>query len=180
MVSKRATCVLQYPRPMEILLFSLFLLLLVALLALVLTQLAGLSPKDQLPYYKSPFISPAELSFFTMLEQAIGEKYRIFPQVNVASLVKVSAQGKDWWRYSGKINRKSVDFVLADKTTCRPILVIELDDFSHQGRERKQRDVFLNRVFDTIGLPILHVIPKSGYSVAEIRDAIRSSLPPPR
>ncbi len=58
--------------------------------------------------------------------------------------------------YRSKINKKIVDFVLFDKQNISPILVIELDDYTHQKPDRKKRDVFLNKVLDHCGIPILH------------------------
>jgi hypothetical protein len=133
--------------------------------------------KQTLPYYKNNnFISPAELSFFKVLEQAIGERYYIFPQVNLASLVKINAKGRDWWRYFERINRKSVDFVLAEKASCKPALIIELDDSSHGELRRQERDDFVNKVFAAAGLPILHVAYQNRYSTLRLKDEIDSKI----
>ncbi len=143
----------------------------------ILTLLTRYIQSRRLPYYKnSSFITNAELSFFKVLEKAVANTYYIFPQVNLASLVKVNAKGSDWWKYFGKINKKSIDFILADKTTCKPILAIELDDSSHKEFDRQKRDEFVNKVFAKIGIPILHVVYKNGYNITQLQEEIKNSL----
>lgn len=60
--------------------------------------------------------------------------------------------------YRNKIDLKSVDFVLFDKQNISPVLVIELDDYTHQRSDRQARDGFVDRVLNHCGVPILHVV----------------------
>ena len=63
------------------------------------------------------------------------------------------------------IDRKSVDFVLFEKETFSPYLVIELDEESHQLPSREERDRFVDAVMHKVGLAIEHV--KTAYSYDE-------------
>lgn len=47
--------------------------------------------------------------------------------------------------------------LLADPATFRPLLVIELDDPSHNRRDRQDRDDFFNQAINSAGLPCLRV-----------------------
>jgi hypothetical protein len=38
-----------------------------------------------------------------------------------------------------------------------PMLGIELDDLSHQRADRKERDMFVNRLFASTGVPLLRL-----------------------
>ena len=153
--------------------FYIFIIVLIFLLFLLIEY----GKREVLPYYKNNgFITNAELSFFKALEQAVGDRYYIFPQVNLASIVKVNARGRDWWRYFGKISRKSIDFILAEKSSCMPVVAIELDDSSHFEFARQKRDNFINRVFEKINLPILHISCKSGYNIVQLQEEIQSIL----
>jgi len=49
--------------------------------------------------------------------------------------------------YRNKIDRKLVDLLLYDHQTLRPLLGIELDDKSHQRKDRQDRDRFVDGVF---------------------------------
>lgn len=133
---------------------------------------------DKLPYYKKNPLSIAELSLFKVLERVIGNQYYIFPQVNLSSLVKINARGRMWWTYFGKISRKSVDFVLAEKTDCRPILIIELDDSTHKNLRRHDRDIFCDKVFKSAQLPILHIIYGNEYNIVQLKEEIEAAINP--
>jgi hypothetical protein len=71
--------------------------------------------------------------------------------------LKVTATGKDYYHYFNKINKKSVDFVLADKNTLETIQVIELDDWTHKRTDRKKRDEFVERLLENSGIKIYRV-----------------------
>ena len=53
------------------------------------------------------------------------------------------------------MDRKSVDFVFCDKDYCRPLLAIELDDYSHNREDRKIRDAEVERILQQAQLPLL-------------------------
>ncbi len=65
-----------------------------------------------------------------------------------------------------------VDFVLCDPDALTPLLVIELDDSSHERTARRDRDAFLGAA----GLPILHVAARHAYAPTEIRALINDRL----
>jgi hypothetical protein len=110
-----------------------------------------------LPYIKRTYLlTPAEHEFFNTLEKVVEGKYYIFPQVVLADIVKLKGKGYFKPSYRTKIDKKTVDFVLFDKKNISPILVIELDDYTHQRQKRKKRDVFLNKVLDICKIQILH------------------------
>lgn len=96
-------------------------------------------------------MTPAEQKMYQQLEQQYGDQYYIFPQINLDKLVEVTDK-TNYYHYFNKINRKSVDFVLADKNTFETVKVIELDDYTHQFEKRKKRDSFVNELFANIGL----------------------------
>ncbi|MBU4536718.1 DUF2726 domain-containing protein [Patescibacteria group bacterium] len=114
--------------------------------------------KEILPYYKKKhLLTYRENKFFRVLEEVIGEQYYIFPQVNLDKIVSIENNYSYDYTYRNKINRKSVDFVLFDKQSILPILVIELDDSTHQRESRKERDIFVNKVFEKCDILILHI-----------------------
>jgi len=75
-----------------------------------------------------------------------------------------------------KIRQKHVDYVICTKDTCSPVLVIELDDSSHQREDRKERDAEVGRILQTAGLPILHCPAKKGYVISEVVQALSDKL----
>jgi len=131
--------------------------------------------KQKLPYFKKRyFVSEAELSFFKVLEQAIENKYYIFPQVRISDLVYVKTNKEEYQRYHNKINKKSVDFVIVEKSNLNPLLAIELDDRSHDNKKRIERDDFVKNVFKEVGLPLLRIKCAATYDVQKVRTDIEN------
>lgn len=130
------------------------------------------------PYSKNPhFLTPAEQDFFRLLEQIIQSQYYIFCQVNLLSLVSIAAKNRqDYWQHARKLRHKSIDFVLADKRTLEPVLLIELDDYSHQLAERRTRDNFVNQTLATAGFKFLRIENRRYYDILEIQELIYQSL----
>ena len=140
-------------------------LIIIGLLALIIFirvaqewMSSGKSLKD-FPYkLRDNFLSPAELSFYKVLENVVGSRAVIVTKVNLADVFWVQSKNRSYHRsYTNKIDRKHVDFLLCDSTTMQPILGIELDDKSHKRKDRQERDAFVDGVFDAAGLPLIHI-----------------------
>jgi hypothetical protein len=128
------------------------------------------------PYYKNRyFISNAERKVFLLLQEIVGEKYYIFPQVSIISLLKVDKNEKDFWIYFNKIRQKSVDFVLADKGSFDPVLAIELNDFTHDRYDRRERDEFVTKAFSDAGMKFV-VLEGKSYTEAELAQVLNPFL----
>jgi hypothetical protein len=50
-----------------------------------------------------------------------------------------------------------VDFLICRNDDWMPMLGIELDDDSHEKAARKQRDMFVNELFASTGIPLLRI-----------------------
>jgi len=126
------------------------------------------------PYQRGRFLSANEKCFLRALDGALGEGYRVFAQVRLADLVEVQEKFSDARRWAAlkKVFGKSVDFVIVDRFTFEPVAVIEVDDRTHLLSVRQERDVFVNSVFEEIGLPLLRVTAKRDYSVPAIRELL--------
>jgi very-short-patch-repair endonuclease len=88
----------------------------------------------------------------------IAEKlgYTIFAKVRLLDLVEPIKVNKKYKTYLWKVQAKHVDFVLCD---CRLVAkyIIELDDNSHDAKDRKDRDNFVDEVVESVGYKIIHV-----------------------
>ena len=127
-----------------------------------------------LPYrLRDDFMSAAERSFYRVLVSAVGDRAVVFSKVNLADVFYVT-QPNENQAYRNKIDRKHVDFLLVDPRTLRPIVGVELDDRSHQRADRVARDEFVDSVFATAKLPLIHVPAQASYSVT----ALSASLAP--
>jgi len=75
-------------------------------------------------------MTQSELRLFFILKETVGEKYEIFPQIHLPSILNHNAKGQNWFGAFRHIDEKSVDFVLCEKVQVSPVLVIEFDDRS--------------------------------------------------
>lgn len=130
--------------------------------------LDSLTAIESLPYrQRDDFLSPAELSFYRTLTNALGGRVVTCCKVNLADIVFVSGS-TEFQLHRNRIDRKHVDFLLCDPLTMRPCCAIELDDSSHTRRDRQERDDFVNRVFEAAGLPLVRVPARRTYVPNEL------------
>jgi hypothetical protein len=137
------------------------------------------SSKIEYPYHQvDEFISPAELNFFFNLKSVLGDSALIFSKVKLSDLfyAKTCDYGKNR-SYNNRIDRKHIDFLLCDPKTLKPILGIELDDKSHQRADRRERDGFVNNVFQAAKLPLMHIPVQRSYSQNELKTKLSAYLP---
>lgn len=107
-------------------------------------------------YQRKDFLmSRGEHEFFDILIDAVGDRYYIFPQIHLPTILNNKITGQNWHGAFRHIDEKSVDFVLCDKAYIKPLLVIELDDYSHGNKDRQERDEEVERILKEAGLPLL-------------------------
>jgi hypothetical protein len=133
---------------------------------------------ENLPYQLTQaFLTPAEISFYHVLQQALDEHMTICPKVSLGDLFYPQTSDRtanQTWR--NKIDRKHVDFLLCDSNSMRPLMGIELDDASHQQATRQERDHFVEEVFVAAGLPLFRQPARHTYQVQELSAALRRQL----
>ena len=123
---------------------------------------------------KSLPMTRTEADFFMKLQDAVEERYYVFPQVHLSALLDYKVKGQDWHYAFRHINGKSVDFVLCDKETLRPTYAIELDDFTHDKVDRKIRDAEVERIFDNASLPLVR-FKTANVTTDKIIDELKAS-----
>ncbi|MDP2586298.1 MAG: DUF2726 domain-containing protein [Candidatus Komeilibacteria bacterium] len=149
---------------------------------IIITVLAKLSHgyKHKPPQYqykrKKFFMSRAEHECYDALIIALGEKYFIFPQVHLPSIIDNKVKGQSWRAAFRHINQKSVDFVLCDKVYVSPKLAIELDDRTHEQQNRKDRDAEVERVLKEANLPLLRLENHGHFNPTEILEKVNSNI----
>jgi hypothetical protein len=119
---------------------------------------------------RSTLLTPAERSFFGVLQQALGSDYLIFAKVRLADILEpVKDPSRSAWQKAfNRITSKHVDFVLCDKMTTSFVGIIELDDKSHGTLESGFRDNLVDDALKTAGIPILRITAAHSYSAVQI------------
>ena len=155
--------------------FSPFFLIVPVVLFVLLALARGKKGTVTYPYVAAPgLFTEAETRFLRTLEQAAPE-YRVFGKVRVADLIRVQKGLSNSARTSAlnRITSKHVDFVL-----CRPhdlgvVCAVELDDKTHECKDRQVRDVFLKHALAAAEVPLVRVKTAKGYDVAELQSLLR-------
>lgn len=70
---------------------------------------------------------------FQLLDELFGQKFYIIPQVALSALLNPKVGTQDFRAASQFIENRSVDFVLCNKRTLRPICAVKLGDAQNSG-----------------------------------------------
>ena len=156
---------------MELLVILLFVL--IAVVILVALGKLNISAPSSSPGYRlnGPLFTPAERSFFGVLIQAVPEDNLVLGKVRVADVItpEKGLPRPKWQSAFNRISSKHFDYVVCDRATLRVLSVVELNDKSHKGKKRADRDAFLRTACSSAGLRLFEFDAKSSYSVLEVR-----------
>ena len=126
----------------------------------------------QYQYYKKDYIlTKTELIFYKQLKILTDNANLILlTQIPVYSLIKTKNTIYKTVNFN-KIKAKTIDFVIATPN-LKPILCIELDDYTHLNPERIERDIFINKLFEELQIELLRIPVNSNYDLTEIKKHI--------
>lgn len=162
--------------------FSPFLLVVPVILLTLLTAAKGKAKGKtgvNYPYVAAPgLFTDAEKKFLRVLEEAVPE-YRIFGKVRVADLIAVREGLSNSARTSAlnRITSKHVDFVLCRPHDLTVVCAVELDDKTHERKDRRARDAFLEGALTAAGVPLIRVKCGKFYRVEELRGLVVLDAP---
>lgn len=115
---------------------------------------------EEFPYIKTYLLTTNEWAFYKAIKP-IADKYKlhIIAKVRIADIVRVKKGLSNKERSSAfnRIKSKHFDFLLCNPQNLAVKAVIELDDSSHDEIDRQQRDFFVDKVCETIKLPLIRV-----------------------
>ena len=134
----------------------------------------GISKYEAVP----SLLTPAERSFFGVLQQAIASDYQVFAKVRLADIVRpVRNPSRSGWQTAfNRITGKHVDFILCDSARLAVLAVIELDDKTHERFERGVRDMLVDSALADARIPVLRITASQSYSPAQIREQIKNTI----
>lgn len=132
--------------------------------------------RKPLPYYaKEHLLSKGEMAFYRVLSPAVPQGLGISMKTRLSDVIGCTAEG---WKagWGAKISQKHVDFVVFDPVTSAILLVIELDDRTHDLPERRSRDVFVDDALAAAGVAILRVPAARAYDLDDLREQVEHML----
>lgn len=128
-----------------------------------------------LVFKRRQFLTPNEVEFYHRLTAATEGKVIVMAQVSMAALIdnQLNKNTNQYWEIRQKYSGKICDFVLCDPKTLVPLVVVELDDVTHDFDKDKHRDNFLAQA----GLRTLRFWSRKKPSIATLKDLIAPYVP---
>lgn len=153
------------------------LIVLVLAAALVILRKTGTNTSSS-PYEACPPLTPAERSFWQVLQQCLPEGYVLLAKVRLADIVNVKKglDAKTRQVHQNRISSKHADFVLCDVVEMMPRAVIELDDDSHQTRRSSERDEQKNSIVESAGIRLLRIRAQRAYDTGQLRESLVNAI----
>ena len=127
-------------------------------------------------FVKNAIMTERENKFFQQLNEILGNKWFVIPQVHLSALLNHKVKGQNWKAAFRHINGKSVDYVLLSKETMKPICAIELDDSTHNYKNRVERDAEVERIFAEAKLPLARFKNPEKLSCQDIVNTIAAAI----
>lgn len=100
---------------------------------------------------KKCLLTKPEMTAYAMLKNMLEPKYRVYPQMALLSIVDKLNNTS----YRNELFR-IVDFVVFDNS-LKPLLAIELNDASHNRKDRQERDEKVKSILSKAGIKIVFI-----------------------
>lgn len=162
---------------MELAIVLMMLLIIVAVGAMKLHE-----PGLAFPFRKKGnLFTPFERTFFGLLEEAVGNEFRILCRVKMSDILTIhqSTDKKTSKNAASRAGSKNLDFVLCSKKDMSPIIAIDLVHSGGKEGYKSQRDFYVSGALDAAHIPHCRIKVRPGYKAQDIRDCIQAKLPKP-
>lgn len=107
-------------------------------------------------YQRKYLLTKNEYREYMTLRKIAAEKDLIIcPKVRLLDIIEPRKGEKDYKTLFFKVQAKHVDFVICDKD-LRIKAVLELDDNSHDQKDRQDRDAFVDQILTSVGYKVIH------------------------
>lgn len=121
-------------------------------------------------YNKKVFLTSNEYSFYTKMISLENELHiHIVPQVNLGTIIDKS------YGYRNELNR-NIDFGIFDSTYKNILLLIELNDNSHNNQNRKTRDKKVKEICKEAGIKLITFYTSKPNEIIYVKNRIKGEL----
>ncbi len=100
-------------------------------------------------YKQKSFMTPSENNFYQKLKP-LESQYKIIPQINLGAIIDKIADTK----FQTELFR-NIDYGIFTNDFSRILLLIELNDPSHEQPQRKHRDMKVHEICKNANIPII-------------------------
>ena len=119
---------------------------------------------------KDSFLTATEKSYFAVIKKALPTGYFLQPQVNLASIIYRTDHSK----FQNELYR-NIDACIFDNA-YKPILLIEINDSTHNTPARKKRDQKVKAICEEAGIPLLTFWTSYGINPEYINKQITAGI----
>lgn len=164
----------------EFWLIALGVVVIAVLLPQLLSRLRASRQEDALMKsytLKDRVLTAAEQKFLAALQPVVGDRFVILAMVRLADLVETKNQDRStYFSARSKVAQKHIDFLLCQPDTFAPFLAFELDDRTHQRRDRRERDEFVDELLARVGLPLIRIKTAASYEPEILKEEIVTAV----
>lgn len=129
----------------------------------------------RLPYrLRETFLSTPELALLRVLQTMAGRHYAICPKVSLNDIFYIVRPNENV-HFFNKFFRKHVDFLLCEPSTFRPAIGVELVKPVARN-ETREADQFMEDLFLSAGLPLVHVPSSERYSDKDLAELFQLAI----
>lgn len=157
-----------------------YVILIFIILILILEKVVNKIPNENIEtnvsnYIKKEYVmTQTELIFYRELKKVTDKlELSIFPQVNLERIINVKDNSKT---DRNRIKSRSIDYTIVNNKNCKIVCCIELDDYTHNYKNRIERDNFINELFDTVGIKLHRIKVNNTYKSEELENKLKESL----
>ena len=131
--------------------------------------------RERLPYrLRENFLSTPELALLRTLQEMVGRHYIICPKVAVNDIFYIARPNENV-HFFNKIFRKHVDFLLCEPPALKPAIGVELVKPVSRN-ETRDADQFMQDLFLSAGLPLVHVQSSERYSEKDLVELFQLAI----
>lgn len=130
---------------------------------------------ERLPFrLRERFMSAPEAALFRALQAMAGKHYVVCPKVALNDVFYIVRPNENV-HFFNKIFRKHVDFLLCEPKSLQPAFGVEM--VKPVGKsESRESDQFMDDLFLSAGLPLVHVLSSENYSEGDLAELFQLAI----
>ena len=133
----------------------------------------------RLPFaLRTQFLTEEEGRLRLRLSDAIGDRAIVCPKTRASDVLRIP-QAHHHLGDAVRLDRKSIDFLICDRSSCRPVCAVQLERWNDETERYHLRDEFLECALTSAGLVVLHVPSNHMLSAEKLREQIMPLLETP-
>ena len=131
-----------------------------------------ISPEEEVHYFRKPFMTRTEKDLFYKMKRLESElNVHVLPQISLASVIRKESRQ----RYQNELNR-IIDFGIFDHDYTKLLLLVELNDPTHNMPERKRRDHKVRSICKEAGIKIMTFYTNKQNEELYVQNRIKEEL----